>query len=257
MSPNRGITSPIAPILHRQVELNELHVRLRRRQSFVMHGEGGVGKTLLLRAVLRDFPDVLYCEDATGGHAIFRSLALALLRARDPYVTDACRRAGEAVLKRKSVLALRGLVTSALRAGWYQVALDHVQRTSAGLAADVRELFYRADTPVIAVARSAHMEELGFLIGFFALQTDQMEIGPFPADVASEFAEHVADRTGFYAINREEVLKRIVKLSKGIPGTIVELVRMAMMPRYRTSGHVKLTPLYIDFRLGWHAAHAF
>ena len=32
---------------------------------------------------------------------------------------------------------------------------------------------------------------------------------------------------------------------------------MATLPKYRIDGHIKTSPLYIDFRLAWHAANAW
>ena len=79
-------------------------------------------------------------------------------------------------------MSLRGLVLDSLREGDYRVVLDHLQETAAGLAADVREIIFRGDTPVTGVARSAHMEDLGFLTSCFMLRSDQMSIRPFAPD---------------------------------------------------------------------------
>ena len=40
----------------------------------------------------------------------------------------------------------------------------------------------------------------------------------------------------------------------GNPGTILSLLRMAQHPKYRVAGHIKITPLYLDFRLDWKPA---
>jgi hypothetical protein len=47
----------------------------------------------------------------------------------------------------------------------------------------------------------------------------------------------------------------IVQYSKGNPGAIIAMLRMAVSPKYVAQDHVKLSPLYIDFRLSWDETH--
>ncbi len=57
------------------------------------------------------------------------------------------------------------------------------------------------------------------------------------------------------AANRDEAIQKIVHYSKGNPGAIIAMLQMAASPKYVTEQHVKLSPLYIDFRLSWGATH--
>ena len=100
------------------------------------------------------------------------------------------------------------------------------------------------------------MEDLGFLASCFSLRSDQMLIRSFPPDLAHEFAKQVAVRLGFYAENGGEFLEKVVASSGGQPGNMIALIKMALLPRYRTAEMIKFAPLYIDFRLAWHAANA-
>jgi len=143
-----------------------------------------------------------------------------------------------------------------LREREYRVVLDHLQETSAGLAADVREIIFRGNTPVTGVARSAHMEDVGYLTSYFLLRSDQMVIRPFTPDLAHAFAEQIATRLRLCAENKAEFLEQVVDHSKGLPGNIVTLIKMALLPRYQARGRIKFSPLYIDFRLAWHATNA-
>ncbi len=244
-------------VFGRGAELQELRRRLQERTSFLVHGDSGAGKTFLLETVRSRQARILYCRDSGSGQFIFLALANALLAVNARRIRHACGRAGAQVLKSKSTMSLRGLVMDSLREDEYRVVLDHLRRTSAGLAADVREIIFRGDTPVTAVARSAHMEDLGFLTTFFLLQSDQMLIRPFPPDLAREFAEQTAAQMGLYAENRSQFLERMLERSGRLPGNIVALIKMALLPRYRTAGYIKFSPLYIDFRLAWHTANAW
>ncbi len=244
-------------VFGRDAELNELRGRLRANHSFLMYGGSGVGKTLLIKKIAPEFRRLLYCPDSETGESVFRSLALQLLKTGNPMVRHACGRGGELTLKTKSVLALRGLVLEAIHAGKYWVVLDHLCRTSAGLASDIREIMFRGDTPVLAIARSHYMEDLGFLASFFTLRQERMQIRPFNRELTAAFALQTAKRYGLYASNFDEFLQRVVDLSAGSPGHVISLIKMAKLPKYRAAEYVKVSPLYIDFRLAWHAANAY
>jgi hypothetical protein len=236
-------------------ELEELRQRLTARKSFVLHGPSGAGKTFLLRGVIADFPEVLYCPDAATPQLVFRSLALALLAIRDRSVRRSLRNAE--ALKTKSIISLRGIVLDAVRRGNYCVVLDHLVGPAAALSSDTRDLMFYGGTPVVAVARSAHMEDLGFLAPMFVLRAERMRLANFARSEAAQFAEEVAHRIGLWATNLPGFLERIVDLSQGSPGAILRMLRMAMLPNYRLDGHIKTSPLYIDFRLAWHAENAW
>jgi hypothetical protein len=57
------------------------------------------------------------------------------------------------------------------------------------------------------------------------------------------------------AANQDEAIQKIVHYSKGNPGAILAMLEMAASPKYVTGQHVKLSLLYIDFRLRWGATH--
>ena len=241
-------------VFGRDKEIAELRERLSARESFVLHGPSGSGKTFLLHSVMQAFPEVLYCSDATSPQLVFQSLAFALLASRDRSVRRWLR--NPHTVKSKSAVSLRGIVLDAVRRGTYLVVLDHLHGPAAALSADTRDLMFYGSTPVVAVARSAHMEDLGFLASFFALRAERMTLTKFTHSAAMQFAEEVARRTHLEAVNLPEFLERVVHLSQGSPGAIVKMLQMAVWPKYRVAGYVKASPLYIDFRLAWHAKNA-
>lgn len=242
-------------IFGREKELAELRSRLLLRKSFVFHGSSGSGKTLLLRRVIRSYPRILYCADSSNPRSMFREIAAGLLRVRNPHVIHLGRSGGN--LRQKSTIAIRGIVMNALHESSYSVVLDHLRCPSAALSSDIRDLMNWGNACVIGVARSFHMEELGYIGSYFVLQSEQMVLKNFDHKEAAAFAEHLADRTALVASNREEFLKRVVELSNGSPGAIAIMNNMAFLPRYRCGDHIKVSPLYIDSRLAWHAANAF
>ena len=242
-------------VFGRDSELEELRRRLRSRKSFALYGASGAGKTYLLRRVIRDFPEALYCPNSNSPQLVFPSLAFGLIASRDRSVRASLR--NESAVKTKSTISLRGIVLDAVRRGSYWVVLDHLRGPAAALSSDTRDLMFYGGTPVLAVARSAHMEDLGFLTPMFALRAERMRLANFAPTEATQFAEWAADRVGVRAMNLSEFLQRIVALSQGSPGAIKRMIHMAMLPKYRAHGHIKTSPLYIDFRLAWHAENAW
>lgn len=241
-------------VFGRAKEIAELGERLSARESFVLHGSSGSGKTFLLRRVMQVFPEVLYCPDATSPLVVFQSLALALLASRDRSVRRWLR--NPQAVKSKSAVSLRGIVLDAVRRATYFVVLDHLHGPAAALSADTRDLMFYGGTPVVAITRSTHMEDLGFLTPIFALRSERMRLTNFTHAEAIQFAEEVARRTQLRATNLPEFIERVVDLGQGSPGAIVRMMQMAVHPKYRLGEYVKTSPLYIDFRLSWHAENA-
>ena len=65
--------------------------RLLKRKPFLLHGQTGVGKTLLIRSLPPQMPAALYSENSATTQVVFRSVAQALLELRDQRSADADR----------------------------------------------------------------------------------------------------------------------------------------------------------------------
>jgi hypothetical protein len=239
----------------RRKELDELIRRFSTRESFVLYGVSGTGKTFLLHHVTGASPNVLYCPDSSAAQLVFQSLATGLLMARDHYARRSLHNGR--TLRNKSTIALRGIVLTSLREGSYRIVLDHLRAPAAGLASDIRDIMFYGGTPVVAVSRSPHMEDLGFLAPLFVLGSERMELPTFSRGETAKFACEVAQRMHLAAMNLTDFLERIVTLSQGSPGAIIAMVQMAARSKYRSDGYIKTSPLYIDFRLAWHSANAW
>jgi len=238
----------------REAEVDGLRRRLGKRRPFLVHGPSGVGKTLLLKQVLPEFSHVLYSPESPSPQTVFRNLALALLTAGAPRLVRTFAGKPTEAIRSKSATALKGIVMDALREGSYCVVLDHLKLPSHAFAAAVREIMSWGGTAVVTVARSAHMENLGFLQPFYPERSDRFEIRGFPPTVAERFIEVAAQRVGLSAENIGEFFERVREFGQGNPGAILSMLEMAKHPKYRAAEHIKIMPLYLDFRLNWKPA---
>lgn len=239
-------------IFGREEELQALQQRLLKRKPFLLHGPSGVGKTLLIRSLQPQVPAALYCENSATTQVVFRSVAQALLELGDRRVHTSCRNRDG--IRAKSAVSLKGIVMDALREGSYWIVMEHLNRPSQSFAAAIREIMSWCSTPVVAVARSSHMEDTGFLQPLYSDRSDKYEMKNFDSAVAEQFAHETVKRAELSASNMGAFLAKVLELSEGNPGAILSMLQMAKYPKYRTDDHIKITPLYIDFRMNWSPA---
>jgi AAA ATPase domain len=232
----------------RDEELEQLRNRLMARRSFLFHGPSGAGKTLLLRQVLPELADVLYSPQNPTPQSLYRNLAKSLLERGHPVLTNSCP-LGTQSLQAKTATSVKGLVRDALHHSKYLVVVDHLARPSQALATSIRELMLNGSVPVVAVSRSSHMEDLGFVLPLFPDRAERFALRNFEPAIARRFAAGCAVREGLTAENTEQFLDRVVEYSGGNPGAVLQMIRMATAPKYAHENRIKITPLYIDYRI--------
>jgi DNA polymerase III delta prime subunit len=242
------------PIFGREQELLELRGRLGKRKPLLIHGPEGVGKTLLVKALLPGIPDYIYCAESATIQTVFRTVMEVLWERRNDRVRQSCGRAGLQAVRAKSATNVKGVVMDALHDGHYCLILDHVKRPAYAFASGVREVLHWGGTPVIALARSSHMEDVGFLQGIYSDKADRYEIRNFDREIAMQFALDLSDQLNIKAENFTDLLDKVLEYSHGNPGAIVSMLKMATYPKYRMNDHIKIAPLYIDFRMSWQPA---
>lgn len=245
----------LTAIYGRGAELEQLRQLVSRRRPFLLHGSAGVGKTLLLKHLAGEVPEMVYCDESSSSQTVFRNIAAGLFARKNRHVLQACGTSGLNAINNKSAVAIRGIVTEALREASHWIVLDHLKSSSQSFAASLKDVCNGTATPLIAVARSAHMEDVGFLLSMFSDRSEKYAMRNFDSDTAREFALRTAEQMHLSAANRDEAIQKIVHYSKGSPGAIVAMLQMAADPKYVAQQHVKLSPLYIDFRLSWGATH--
>jgi len=236
-------------IFGRDQELARLRDRLQQRRSLLVHGPAGVGKTALLKSAISSLPMFLYCDRSPSVQALFRQLATQLLQSGNPRLKNFCGLGGENKIKTASAVNVKGVIAEALRESHYTLVIDHLTRPAPAFAASIRTVIGWCDTPIIAVARSAHMEDVGALHPLFPDRNDRFELKNFDPDTAQQFIDEVLKRNGPQAENLSEFREKVLAYSQGNPGAIVSMVDMAKWPKYSSTGRIMISPLYIDYRL--------
>lgn len=239
---------PIEPIFGRVKELEELRTRFKERRTFLLHGESGVGKTLLARSLRHEFPNMIYSQADSGMQNLCRGLAMCLRDKGNPTMLRTFGSKPGRILSGVSAISLRGLIATVLKEAPYFLVLDHFSFASQQFAS-VLKTWISESTPVVLIAQSNHMEELGYASTLFAERRDRFLLTDFAPEVAREFIDWRTEASGLRAENLDEFKERTLSLSGGNPGVISWLVRLAALPKYRSGEHIKVTPLYLDFKI--------
>jgi hypothetical protein len=236
------------PVFDRVKELDELRKRFEQQRTFLFHGESGAGKSLLVRSLWRDFPNMIYCQADKGMQEVCRQLALRLLEKGNPTMKQKFGGKPRTVLTGVSMVSLRGIIAAALKEGPYLLVLDHFSFASQQYTALLKS-WISESTAVTAVARSNHMEEIGYASTLFVERKDRLVLSNFAPEVAREFIDWRIENSGLTAENLNEFKERLLSLSGGNPGVISWLVRLAALPKYRSGEQIKVAPLYLDFKI--------
>ena len=241
-------------IFSRTEEMEALRRRLASRKSTLVYGPSGVGKTLLTARHARCWPCSLLPRfvESTSSVSLPSRTARSKVRCDDPAHLSWPLR-----LSSRQVFHL-------VEGNRYQYAacgkLSHRPRPfewlSPVLAAMVSEVMLSCSTPIVAVARSVHMEDAGFVSPLLPDRSERLAIKNFDSDVAKAFALEVCSRQQLSAENLNSVLDSMIKSSEGNPGAILRMIAMAKQSKYRSDDHIKWSPLYIDFLMEWAAANA-
>ena len=243
----------------REEELRNLGERLKKRDPFLLFGAAGVGKTLLLKTALRQIDsagEYIYCSGTANLGQWARQVCAGLALAGDAFVGERLRLDPrptapqiQAALQAKSSLAVQGIVRQALRDRPRTLVCDHTRFVSQPFYSYVKDLLFETRAGMVSVARTFHMEEIGFLANLFADRRSRFELPNFDAERAARFAGLVSESHGLDADNREEFLEKVVELSQGNPAAILRMVEMAGDRNYRRGRLVKMHTLYVDYCL--------
>jgi len=231
-------------VVERTQELARLQAQAKDRKSMLIFGPEAVGKTRLLRSFVQIQPLALFVARVKSPRDLLLALVEELRRKALPGIDL------PADCKPIRTASLKGIVQRTLGRYSFFLALDHLAGPSRIVTGLIKDLNYFDRTPVIFVARTPHMEDIGALQPMCAGKSERLELREFLPSIALEFARREADRTALWASNLDHVLHQLVEWSNGNPGSIVQMLKMAHLSRYRAGDQIKAHVLFLDHRMG-------
>jgi hypothetical protein len=225
-------------------EMARLQAQAQRRKSMLIYGPEGAGKTRLLQSFVPTQPFALYVAQMRSP----RDLMLALIQDLRTLTKRELRLPANP--QTLSTSSLKGMVNRALDKFPFLLVLDHLAGPSRVVTGMIKELHYYGRTPVYFAARTPHMEDVGALLPMCSDRSEKLEVRNLTPSVALEFAKREAERTALWASNLETALHSLVDWSEGNPGSILQMLKMAALPRYRMGDQIKAHVLYLDYLMG-------
>jgi len=237
-------TSQYLAAVDRADEMVRLQAQAHRRKSMLLSGEQSVGKTRLLEVFVKTQPYALYI----GRVQAPRDLVLGLIERLQRLNRPDLRLPGNP--KSLSTSSLKGVIQRSLDHAPFLLVLDHLSGPSRVVTGMIKEMNDYGRTPVIFASRAPHMEDIGTLQPMCADRSERIELKNFSPTIALEFAQREAERTALWASNLAQALRLLVEWSEGNPGSIVYMLKMAHLPKYRMGDQIKAHVLYLDYRMG-------
>jgi hypothetical protein len=225
-------------------EMARLQAQAQKRKSMLAFGPEGVGKTRLLLSFVKTQPFALYVGRTNSP----RDLMLTIVEDLRGLMKHDLRL--PATPRSLSTSSLKGMVQRALDQYPFLLVLDHLAGPSPVVTGMIKELNYYGRTPIFFAARTPHMEDIGTLQPMCADRSERVEVRNLPPSIALEFAHNEAARTTLWASNLEVALSSLVDWSEGNPGSILQMIKMAHLPKYRLEDQIKAHVLYLDYRMG-------
>ena len=225
----------VIPMVGRRDEVRTLVHALRSRQSRLVLGVIGIGKTRLLKEALSRFHEPHLVFPAPGVlHELLVSLAEGLR----------CRIGRCLNLRNATSITLRGAVLEALKASPRPILVEDVEHADPRMYRFLQELYHLPGNCLIVTARSR--DRLGYLRKLLWDPRDETALGPLTRAECSHLFEVAASVYKLRSLDLEEFRRKVLASARGNPGQILAMCRLAAQPEYQAGRHIKFLPLRMD-----------
>ena len=242
--------------LGRESELARLDQAIRKRESLLIWGAAGAGKSALVSEAISRLPDRdrRWCVVAMGNGTpqdVLRGIALGF--AEDPlfkakFRADTGYGASYAQwVKAQTSLRLRGLLYRAAREGQYRIFLEDLAPMTHMLARIAKELIWNQSTPIYAIARGWTYVELGHAAQLYWNDKLRLHVGGLPSPAAKQLLEICILRRGLLRFDLAGFREDILDFSAMLPGAIVRMCDAAGDSHYHFEGRIKTKLLHVDY----------
>jgi len=260
--PEGGIARP--RFIDREVETRRLRDAILSRQSLMICGPAGIGKTALVSRVLADLPPrlathCLYLGSIKDLPDLLRQLVRRLYTARDASLRRQLVAEGVSAttfdvwVKAQSSSRLRGALYRAVGAGDYKLFFDHLPPLTRAVANVIKELFWMRKTPVyllpLAYSEQSFLHASRF---FYWGDRERLLLGPLPNSAARELLESCIQQVGLPRFDLQGFREEVLELSGRVPGAITAMCALAADPRYQFGNRIKTKTIYLDYLMKGH-----
>jgi hypothetical protein len=251
----------------RKRESRRLREAILSRQSLMIAGANGAGKTALIQNSIRELPpstrkSCLYIGTLKDLHYMLERILIRLYEAGDTRWMSEFRAAGltktnlTSQLRCFSSSRLRGMVYRVVQGKGYRIFLDHCPALTPSVARVIKELFWMRQTPVYLVPSGAMEAEIAMAGRFFYWNEQQiLRLGPLPLGAARKLLQHCIQEYGLEGLELDAFPDEVLELSHRVPGAIVTICKMAANPHYQFNSQVKTRLIKIDYMMRGAAIH--
>jgi hypothetical protein len=252
-------TEPLAdiPLVDRESEALRLHDAILKRESLLLSGPAGIGKTALILKVLSELPSAMarycfYLSGVDGVQPLLRWLIRRLYESDDAtlrrqlHVEGIRENTFKHWLKHQPTSRLKGAVYRSMEKGDYWVFLDHLPPLTHAEAKIVRELVWMRKTPVLLLARGPTARDVGHVGNIYWGGRQQLSLDPLPEQAGRELLECCIRKFTLGNLELEDFREEVLRLSGLVPGTIVRMCDLAQAPKYRFGSRLKTKLIHID-----------
>jgi hypothetical protein len=223
------------PLIGRREELARLAASLRHRQTRLIVGPPGSGKTRLAHeAITLSGESALVVERTDVLHDLLVQMAERL--GLDSSSSSTGRPA--------TSVALKARVLNCLRRDPQCIVLENVTNADPRMYRFLQHVFYLPETCLVVTARSR--ESLGHVRKL--LWDPRLEIGLPPLGML-EALRLFETAVAFYrleGLDLDDFRPKVLASAQGNPGQILAMCRLAGRPEYQHGRYIKFLPLRID-----------
>lgn len=238
--------------------MRRLKLAIGKRQSQLIWGPSGAGKTFLIQELLASLPEAdrhkcIYVPASKGGRDLAAHFLRSLYLVGDPFVRRKvhCDGAGEVTLNRwigeQSFSRMRGILFSATELGDYRIFVDHLPLPTSQMVHFIEEIMYRCKTPVYMTGHGYSQGEIGRAWSLYWCDRYRTHLGPLTETPARELLEMCIHKFALDSMDLGAFRNEILRLSGCLPGSIVKMCEIAADPRYHYHNQIKIKLVHVDY----------